>query len=220
MEEKCCHRCGTKHLINDINYQMENCLHIYCVNCIFQDIFVRSLSDINDLEKFTVNCKCENGSIDIPMEQVEELFSKKYTVDSEEIKEKNYCSKHKNVEKTLFCKNCEKYVCPQCTNINDNEEEDNDNKNNNLEMNEHESHEVVKAEKLCNKYKDFLKDIQIENKTVNQFVEKFNIEISKYENELETEINSTLKQIDNIIDKLYHIKDEYTKTLEKKIFKL
>lgn len=28
-------------------------------------------------------------------------------------------------------------------------------KNNNLEMNEHESHEVVKAEKLCNKYKDF-----------------------------------------------------------------
>lgn len=62
-----------------------------------------------------------------------------------------------------------------------------------------------------------MKDIQIENKTVNQFVEKFNIEISKYENELETEINSTLKQIDNIIDKLYHIKDEYTKTLEKNI---
>ena len=216
MEEKCCFRCGTKHLINDINYQMENCLHIYCANCIFQNIFIKGLSYINEIEKFTVNCKCENGSIDIPMESVEELFSKKYTVDSEEIKEKDYCSKHKNVEKTLFCKNCEQYVCPQCTKLNDDEEVENDNRNNILEINEHDGHTVVKAEKLCNKYKDFLKDIQIENKTVNQFVEKFNIEISKYESELENEINSTLKQIDNIIDKLYHIKDEYTKILEKK----
>ena len=216
MEEKCCYRCGTKHLIEEINFQMENCIHIYCSNCIFQDIFVHSLSNINDLENFTVNCKCENGYIQISMDSIEELFSKKYRIDSEEIKEKDYCSKHKNEEKTLYCKTCEKYVCPKCTNINDNEDGEYENRNNNIEMDEHESHKVFKAEKLMNKYKDFLKDIQIENKTTNQFIEKFNIEISKYEAELENEINSTLKQIDDIIDKLYHIREEYTKILEKK----
>ena len=216
MEEKCCYRCGTKHLIEEINFQMENCIHIYCSKCIFQDIFVHSLSNINDLENFTVNCKCENGYIQISMDSIEELFSKKYRIDSEEIKEKDYCSKHKNEEKTLYCKTCEKYVCPKCTNINDNEDGEYENRNNNIEMDEHESHKVFKAEKLMNKYKDFLKDIQIENKTTNQFIEKFNIEISKYEAELENEINSTLKQIDDIIDKLYHIREEYTKILEKK----
>ena len=48
------------------------------------------------------------------MDSIEELFSKKYRIDSEEIKEKDYCSKHKNEEKTLYCKKCEKYVCPKC----------------------------------------------------------------------------------------------------------
>ena len=121
MEEKYCYRCGTKNKINNINYQMENCIHIYCVNCIFQEIFVHSLSDINNLESFTVNCKCENGSIKIPMDEMEDLFSKKYAIDSE-IKIKNYCYKHKEVEKTLFCKTCEMYVCPKCTNLNENED--------------------------------------------------------------------------------------------------
>ena len=216
MEEKYCYRCGTKHLINEFNYQMENCIHIYCVNCIFQNIFVKSLSDINNLENFTVKCKCESGFIQIPMDSIEDLFSKKYTVDSEEIKEKNFCSKHKDIEKNYFCKTCEKYVCPKCININENDEMDSNIRINNIEINEHETHKVVKAEELCNRYKDFLKDIQIENKTANQFVEKFNIEINKYENELENEINNTLKQIDEITEKLYHIKDEYTKILEKK----
>ena len=216
MEEKCCYRCGTKHLIEEINFQMENCIHIYCSNCIFQDIFVHSLSNINDLENFTVNCKCENGYIQISMDSIEELFSKKYRLDSEEIKEKDYCSKHKNEEKTLYCKTCEKYVCPKCTNINDNEDGEYENRNNNIEMDEHESHKVFKAEKLMNKYKDFLKDIQIESRTINQFVEKFNLEITKYENELEKEINSTVKQIDDIVDKLYRIKEDYTKFIENK----
>ena len=220
MDEKYCYRCGTKHLINDINYQMENCSHIYCVNCIFQDIFVKSLSYINNQEEFTVNCKCESGgSIKIPMDSIEKLFSQKLTVDSEEIKEKNFCQKHRNVEKTFFCKKCEIYVCPECISINENEENDNSNKTNKEnpnDMNEHFDHEIVNAEELCNKYKNFLKDIQIESKTANQFVEKFNIEINKYENELDNEINSTVKQIDEIIDKLYRIKDEYTKILEKK----
>ena len=217
MEEKYCYRCGTKNKINNINYQMENCIHIYCVNCIFQEIFVHSLSDINNLESFTVNCKCENGSIKIPMDEMEDLFSKKYAIDSE-IKIKNYCYKHKEVEKTLFCKTCEMYVCPKCTNLNENEdiEESSRTIKDNIDSYDHENHKVVKAEELCNKYKDFLKDIQIENKTANQFVEKFNIEINKYENELESEINSTVKQIDEIIDKLYRIKEDYTKILEKK----
>ena len=220
MDEKYCYRCGTKHLINDINYQMENCSHIYCVNCVFQDIFVNSLSDINNLEEFTVNCKCDSsGSIKIPIDSIENLFSKKLAVDSEEIKEKNLCKKHRNVEKTYFCKKCEMYVCPECTSINEKEENDNSNKiiqETPNEMNEHFDHEIVKAEELCNKYKDFLKDIQIESKTANQFVEKFNIEINKYESELDNEINTTVKQIDEIIDKLYRIKDEYTKIIEKK----
>lgn len=118
------------------------------------------------------------------------------------------------------------YVCPQCTKINtDNIDEGSSSKINgenmilnkeSNDMNEHDYHQIVKAEDICNKYKDFLKDIQIENKTANQFVEKFNIEINKYENELEGEINSTLKIIDDIIDKLYKIKEDYTKILDNK----
>ena len=234
MEEKSCYRCGTKHLINEINYQMENCTHIYCVNCIFQDIFINNLIKINKLEKesFNVNCKCDNGYLQLPIDTIEDLFSKKYTVDSEEIKEKNLCEKHKDVEKNAFCKTCKMYVCPQCTNFNNdyidegssskiNNETNIKNDNTLLnkeinETNEHEYHNIVKSEELCNRYKDFLKDIQIKSKTANQFVEKFNTEINKYESELEVEINSTVKQIDDIIDKLYKIKEDYTKILDNK----
>ena len=227
MEEKSCHRCGTKHLINNINYKFENCEHIYCVSCVFQNIFLNSLHNLNNFEKssetskekFKVECKCKNGFLEIPMDSVEDLFSKKYTVDTEEMKEKNYCKKHKNVEKTLFCKECEEYVCPKCTNINNNENTENTTPGNDTqtpEMSDHLNHKVVKIEELCNKYKEFLKDIQIESRTINQFVEKFNMEITKYENELEKEINSTVKQIDDIIDKLYRIKEEYTKFIDKK----
>ena len=220
MEENSCYRCGTKHLINQIKYQMENCMHLYCVNCIFQDIFIHSLpninSNINGTDNFTVKCKCENGNLQIAIDSVEDLFSKKYTSDSEEIKEKNYCSKHKDIEKSHFCKECEMYICPKCSGLNDNDEENNTTRINNNEINEHETHHVFKNEELCIRYKNFLKDIQICNKTANQFVDKFNKEIDKYEKELENEINNTLKQIDEIIEKLYHVKDEYTKILEKK----
>ena len=237
MEEKSCFRCGSKSLINEFNYQMENCSHLYCVNCIYQDIFIESLNKINNnnnLENFTVQCQCEHGFLAISLDSMEELFSKKYTLDSKEIKEKRYCTKHREIEKTLFCKTCKMYVCPKCTTINNNNEENegialksllsgeniNDNSTKEvLEINEHEYHNVVSAEELCNKYKDFLKDIQIQNKTTNQFVEKFNIEINNYESELENEIETTLKQIEEITDKLWSIKEEYSKIIEKKYSK-
>ena len=224
MDEKNCFRCGNKAFINDINYQMENCFHLYCVNCIFQDIFINSLNNINSLDSFKVQCACDHGYCIISIDSMEELFSKKYTVDSQEIKEKQYCLKHKDIEKSLFCKTCKMYVCPKCTSINNNNNEENDGVtlksvlsygdiNND---NEHESHNVVVAEELCNKYKDFLKDIQIQSKTANEFVEKFNCEINVYELELEKEIDTTLNQIDQIIEKLYNIKEEYSKIIEKK----
>ena len=233
MEEKNCFRCGSKAFINEINYQMENCYHIYCVNCIFQDIFINSLNKINDLGSFIVQCQCEHGNLSIPIDSMEELFSKKYTVDTQDIKEIQYCQKHKDIEKTLFCKTCKMYVCPKCSTVNDgNNNEDNesiplknvlsgesvaDNSTKEvMEINEHEHHIVVNAEELCNKYKDFLKDIQIQNKTANKFVEKFNSEIANYECELEYEIDSTLKQIDEIVDRLCVIKEEYSKIIEKK----
>ena len=230
MEDKSCFRCGTKILINDINYQMESCSHIYCVNCIYQDIFINSLDNINNLGSFTVKCTCEHGSTIITIDSMEELFSKKYTVDTQEIKEKFYCTKHKEVEKTLFCKTCKMYLCPKCSTVNENKKEETEVplksvvSNDNLpdstkevpEINEHEYHNVVVAEDLCNKYKEFLKDIQIQNKTANQFIEKFNLEINNYETELDNEIESTLKQIDDIVNKLCNIKEEYAKIIEKK----
>ena len=232
MEKKSCFRCGNKNLINDINYQMENCSHLYCVNCIYQDIFIKSLTNINNLGSFTVQCVCEHGFVSISIDSLEELFSKKYRVDTDQKIEVRNCSKHKDIEKTLFCKTCKMYVCPKCTSINDINNEDNDgvplksilsaeslNDNSTkevIEINEHEHHNVVEAEKLCNIYKDFLKDIQIENKTANEFVAKFNNIINNYEEELDHEIKSSLQQIDEIIEKLGSIKEEYSKLIEKK----
>ena len=233
MEEKECYKCGNKTLINEINYQMENCSHLYCVNCIYQDIIINSLDKINDLGSFSINCQCENGSLSIAIDSLEELFRKKYSVDSEEIKDINYCKKHKDVEKTLFCKTCNLYTCPKCTFVNDNNNINgsdgvplqsilsNGSVNGNItpeaiEINDHPNHNVVVAEDLCNKYREFLNDIQIENRTARDFVEKFNNNINEYEKELDNEIHSTLRQIDDIIDKLYYIKDEYSKIIEKK----
>ena len=232
MEEICCFRCGNRTLINDINYQMENCSHIYCVNCIYQDIIINNIHNINNLGSFTVKCLCENGLISINMNSMEELFQKKYTLDSEEIKEKNYCIIHDDTEKTYFCKTCKIYVCPKCTSVNENNNEDNEGvllksvvsndnindgvTNEGIENNEHQYHNVVVAEDLCNKYKEFLNDIQIQNKTAYQFVEKFNNELNKYENELQTDIETTIKQIDEIVEKLNYIKEECTKYIEEK----
>ena len=229
MEEiDCCFKCGNKKFIKVIKYEMENCSHIYCVNCIYQDLFLKSLPKINyDTKSFTVQCHCEHGSIVIPINSLEDLFSKKYTIDSDETKEIKNCQIHKNIEKTLFCKTCKIYLCPKCSTLNDKfinnasktMETPQPNENNPkqiTDLNEHEYHDVVVAEELCNKYKEFLKDIKMKNKTVNDFVNKFNTEITNYEREFEREIDSTLKQIDDIINKLYKIKNDCSNLIEKK----
>ena len=99
---------------------MDNCSHIYCVNCIYQDLFINSLPKINyDTTSFTVHCHCEHGYIVITINSLEDLFSKKYTFDSDETKEIKYCQIHKDIEKTLFCKTCKIYLCPKCSTLND-----------------------------------------------------------------------------------------------------
>ena len=95
--QKKCYICGTtsKNILN--NYNFSECGHLYCVYCLFREIFKNNLKEIIDQNEIQVKCKCQKGKKNITLKDIDEIIKYKSKIDEQEEEKENtnmLCSNH------------------------------------------------------------------------------------------------------------------------------
>ncbi len=196
MDNSCCFICKSSKFLEKNKFNF-TCNHIFCVNCLYYLIFQNHINELN-VEKILVKCKCKEGSLEMTLDNIYDIFNLKYNL-NESDKEIESCEIHPNEEKHLFCKNCQKYVCPECS-----------------KLSEHSKHAVIEYREYVNSFKKFLDGIPLEYHSLKDFTTMFDSSIKKFYNEVENTINNTVKTINDVIESLKKLKIEYIKQIKEK----
>ncbi|MCQ2820421.1 MAG: hypothetical protein MJ252_24415, partial [archaeon] len=196
--ESYCYICDRK---QEVNHNF-SCGHSYCTHCLFHHIFINHIQQLSTNDNIEINCKCKDkGTLDISMNNLHELLVKKVELDKIE-KEPDFCKIHNEEIKCFYCKNCHKPLCQICkTNT------------------EHMKHEIVPIVDYMDKIRNFLNDISLKYRTLEQFLENFDAVSNKFKNDMETDFNITIKSIDDLIKNLNNLKVEYAKILKENLEK-
>jgi len=109
---KSCYKCGNTN-INEITSVTFSCNHIICFNCIIKDLILLQFKNIENKDIIQLNCCCMVGAS--PEMEFDEILEKiKYINNKKE--EKYKCNQHKK-EGLKYCKDCELWLCEECINI-------------------------------------------------------------------------------------------------------
>ena len=84
------------------------CGHSICFNCIARLIFTSHLNELPSYEDIKINCKCNMGSIQISINDLEKITSKLNFPEEEKI-----CDNHGLIQ-IKFCLECKKWLCKKC----------------------------------------------------------------------------------------------------------
>ncbi len=86
----------------------DTCGHAICYNCIARLIFTSHLNELPSYEDIKLSCKCNKGSIQISIDELDLISSKLNLPVQEKI-----CDKHGLIQ-IKFCLECKKYLCKKC----------------------------------------------------------------------------------------------------------
>ncbi len=179
-----------------------SCEHQICYQCINQDIFINHVTEIGNTESFTLQCTCDKkGTLKVDRSQIFNIFMQKPFINEQKnIKEK--CKIHKNFELNYYCEECGVNVCRLCTE---------------LKENEHNQHKLVMPEKIENKLKFKISQIDLKHKTLEEFKKNFEkIGVDLYST-IESGFNMTLKDIDSYIDRIKEFRQEFINSYKQKL---
>ena len=90
------------------------CNHKLCPNCFSNYSISTGLKDISSKETLTIACPCENGQLEISLEDLITILSVDSSGDNE------ICEKHSETYDS-YCTECKLWLCPQCKNLFHNE---------------------------------------------------------------------------------------------------
>ena len=184
---------------------MSRCSHRICKICFYQRIFTEHINEFQGQNILKIKCKCENGYSDQDMLNIYELLkereqlvlmeSKENNSEMEKI-EKEGC-KCKNNDKNLlefFCLDCQTYMCEDCKK---------DIKN------PHIKHRIIRSNNLIKSLIDNIIKIKLNNKNIDDFEKKFKLLSKNFENLIETGFNKTIKELDELIDNVNDLKEDF-----------
>ena len=86
----------------------DTCGHAICYNCIARLIFTSHLNELPSYEDIKLSCKCNKGSIQISIDELDLISSKLNLPGQEKI-----CDKHGLIQ-IKFCLECKKNLCKKC----------------------------------------------------------------------------------------------------------
>ena len=84
------------------------CGHAICYNCIARIVFTSHLNDLPSYDDIIITCKCNRGSVQISIHDLEIITSKLNLPEEERI-----CDKHGLIQ-IKFCLECKKNLCKKC----------------------------------------------------------------------------------------------------------
>ena len=240
-KKKCCYKCGETNFDESLSITF-SCNHISCFNCILKDLMILKFKNIENKNKIQFNCSCLIGYS--PQYDFNEFLEKIKRINGKK-NEKSNCKEHKSLG-VKYCKNCEMWLCEECLKIHSvfntnhfllNKEIPIKNKckmHNNcyteyycLKCNEeicpfcinkngyHSGHKTLKFDKFFN-LADEIKS-KLNYKTYNECLLNLENIKEKINSEKYKKIEFFEENINNLINKLINIKDNYTKKINSKI---
>ncbi len=199
-QELICYICKQKNPMKSIKYEF-SCNHLYCLNCLFHLMFINNIQDFKNIAICHINCGCKNGYLEMDLKQINEMLkikSKNEQNNQNLGNEREICTLH-NLKQNYFCKNCQMYICQIC-----------------CSNKEHKSHEIIENSKYALLYKDFLKNMPLKFKSIEEFIVNFEKVANNFKNQIEDDINNTINNINDLINNLVKIRAEYAKNIKEK----
>ena len=236
-----CFKCNIKDLPEE-NYITFSCGHKSCQECLIKDLLLLQFKNLENKENVQFNCICLIGSSpQYPYQDFIEIIKK--INESKQLR--HQCNQHKN-DAIKYCKDCELWLCDECLTIHEvfNKSHTLSEKgvplrfkcklHNNeftqfycLQCNEeicpfcltkigkHSEHRTIKFEKLEKLGEEIINKLKYKN--YEDCVKNLDNIREKNINEKNKQIENFQIQIQNLIEKIKSIEDNYIKQINEKI---
>ena len=198
-------------------YNVSSCSHRICSLCLYERIFTNHIHEFQESMDLKIKCKCEKGYINKNSSEIMSLIKEKKEFEEKEIKESKsfysdvivegcecYNGEKKKGHKfsDFFCLDCLKFLCKECRyDI----------------KNEHLGHRIMKSKDMVINIKNNILNIKLKYKTLDDFQDKCDNFTKIFEEVIERDINTFLKNIDNLIESLYNLKQNYIEKYKKEL---
>ena len=168
-----------------------SCEHQICPRCLIRHMFINNMKDFEKKEKKIIKClKCD-GNMTLNLEQILDIFQHKAILDQQKIKSK--CEKH-NSEKDYFCLDCHIYICKKCLDEKENE---------------HKFHNRINNKQLADKLRYYNSKLKVKYPQYETFLNHINKFGEKFKSLIEGAYDTTIKQLDNVINDLIDYRVKY-----------
>ena len=239
--QKGCFKCGNKDIPTD-NYIEFSCGHKSCQECLIKDLLLLQFKNLENKEKIQFKCICLVGTS--PQYQFLEFLETIKKI-NELKQQKHQCKKHQNVA-LKYCKNCELWLCDECLTIHDvfNNNHILSEKDVRLKLKckihndeftqfyclqcneevcpfcltkigKHSEHKTIKFEKLEKLGEEII--FKLKFKSYEDCVKNLDNILEKNISEKNKKIENFQIQIDNLIEKIKLISENYIKKINEKI---
>ena len=238
INESNCYKCNSK----ENKTELFSCNHLICIECLIKDLLINKFKKLENEKEITFSCICRIGKLKIDFDNLINLQK-----DFLKPKIPGKCKEH-NKDGIKFCKICELWLCNECLNIhkvfNNNHELSNNEFNISHICNIHGDINkyycnnckieicgncLIKGEKHfehkffpLENFKDLINEIKQKIKFKNY--ESFNEMIKQIEDNLIKKKNEKCEIVNNkineIINKLELIKENYNKEINEKFINL
>ena len=193
-------------------YCFSPCSHKICINCLFEIIFTKYITQFQGQNIIKICCKCEVGFVQYKLSDILSLLKEKKIIELnsssesdvetvENTKEGCECSGvYNNYDENAkyfsdyFCLDCLKWICQKC-------KEDN--------KNIHYYHRVSKSRYILKYIKESINRIFLKIPTSKQFINRMNEMNKTFHDLIEKNFNNTIYNIDNLISSIEKLKQKY-----------
>ncbi|MCQ2821117.1 MAG: hypothetical protein MJ252_27980 [archaeon] len=232
--KNCCIKCS----LPGKNLIPFSCKHLICKRCFLRKILKRNILELPDKDNYTIHCKCKNGNTTMSLQKIadicktkaedekllcskhnqeinkfceeckqnfcetclqshNELFNKHHLIPGPKIYKNEKCEKHYKIYEN-YCRKCKAFICPDC-------------------LKEHESHELQSKQSFIDLFKENFEKLQFKsNDAFTQHIEKLE---KNFDNEYNTNNNNALKAMEDTLNVLKKVLEDYKKKMEIKVNK-
>ena len=174
------------------------CSHYICNLCLYRQLFCYHLKDFKNLDQITVKCKCQDSSLTLSLDDIEEVLKEKTFTDNchtiEKFQEDVKCGNHPSSSVNYYCVECSQLVCKQCAKTN---------------KSEHFCHRIVSGNKLSQTLQASIASLPLTMPTKKDFTQSFENMCKKVKEVAESNYKQIIEQFNDLSKTMSKFKKQY-----------